>query len=171
MEISSDITGVIIRTLAVYVFIVVILILLGKRELSQINITDLVFIMLISNSVQNAMVGTNTDLSGGLIAAGVLFAVNYIFRRLNYRFKFFRKFVEGEPKVLIYGGKVLDANLHSERISYEELMTAIREHGVEKIEHVELAMLEIDGTISIVSNDIRQKTTHKRKQKARALLK
>jgi uncharacterized membrane protein YcaP (DUF421 family) len=170
MGISSDISGIIIRTEIVYLFIVLFLVLLGKRELSQLNITDLVFIMLISNSVQNAMVGTNVSLEGGLVAAGILFVMNYIFRQLNYRYGFFRKFVEGEPILLIYEGKIQDANLHKQKITYEELMSAAREHGVNKMEDVELAMLEIDGTISIVSREFRNKTTHRRKHKAKALL-
>jgi len=170
MEISSDIGGIIIRTLLVYLVIVFLLVLLGKRELSQINVTDLVFILLISNAVQNAMVGTNASLEGGLTAAGVLFVVNYLFRFLNYRFGFLRRLIEGEPKLLVYEGKIQDANLHKEKITYEELMTAVREHGVSDIRHVALGMLEIDGTISIVSDDIRRKTTHKRKHKAKTLL-
>jgi uncharacterized membrane protein YcaP (DUF421 family) len=170
MEISSDIGGIILRTLSVYLVIVFLLILLGKRELSQINITDLVFILLISNAVQNAMVGTNSSLEGGLIAAGVLFALNYLFRFLNFRFGFLRKIIEGQPKLLIYDGKIQDANMHKEKITYEELMTAVREHGVSDVKHVALGMLEIDGTISIVSDDIRQKTIHKRKHRARTLL-
>ncbi len=169
MEIGSDISGIAIRTVTVYLFIVVLLILLGKRELSQINIADLVFIMLISNSVQNAMVGANISLEGGLVAAGVLFLVNFIFRLLNYKFSLFRRLVEGEPKVLVYEGKIQDSSLHKERITYDELMAAVREHGVDKIEHVALAMLETDGTISIISGE-RKKTTHKRKRKARGFL-
>jgi uncharacterized membrane protein YcaP (DUF421 family) len=170
MEVPSDIAGILIRTASVYLFIVLLLIMLGKRELSQLNITDLAFIMLISNSVQNAMVGTNVSLEGGLIAAAVLFIMNYIFRQLNFRYGFFRKFVEGEPKLLIYEGKIQDATLHKQKITYDELITAARGHGVEKIEDVKLAMLEIDGTISIVSRDFDHKTIHKRKHKAKALL-
>lgn len=170
MEIGSDIGGIILRTLSVYLVIVFLLILLGKRELSQINVTDLVFILLISNAVQNAMVGTNASLEGGLVAAGVLFALNYLFRFLNFRFGFLRKIIEGQPKLLIYEGRVQDANMHKEKITYEELMTAVREHGVSDVKHVALGMLEIDGTISIVSDDLRRKTTHKRKHRARTLL-
>jgi len=171
MDIGSDILGVVIRTISVYLVIVLLLILLGKKELSQINITDLVFILLISNAVQNAMVGSNSSLLGGLAAALVLFVLNYTFRLLNFKFKFFRKMVEGEPKLLVYEGKIQDKNMHTEKITYDELIAAAREHGVSKIEDVELAMLEIDGNISIVSNEMKGKTIHRRKHKAKVILK
>ena len=101
MELGSDILDVVLRTSVVYLLIVIGLLLLGKKELSQMSVTDLVFILLISNSVQNAMVGSNSSLTGGLIAALVLFVLNYIFRRLNYKFSFVRKVVEGEPVMLV----------------------------------------------------------------------
>lgn len=135
----------------------------GKKELSQISVTDLVFILLISNAVQNAMVGPDTSLIGGLTAAAILFILNWVFRKINFKYKGVRKVLEGEATVLIYEGKLQIKNLAKENISHEELMAALREHGVSKIEEVQLSMLEIDGNISVVSKELSGKTKHKRK--------
>ena len=170
MELGSDILDVVVRTSVVYLLIVIGLLLLGKKELSQMSVTDLVFILLISNSVQNAMVGSNSSLSGGLIAALVLFVLNYIFRRLNYTFSFFRKVVEGEPVLLVYNGFVKSENLKKEQITHDELMAAVREHGIERIEDVSLAMLEIDGNISVLSDGFKKRSTHKRKKHIKGFL-
>ncbi len=162
IQLGSDILDVVLRTATVYLVIVFGLLLLGKKELSQISVTDLVFILLISNAVQNAMVGDNTTLSGGLVAAGVLFLLNFTFRRLNYKSKSIRKVIEGEPVLLIYEGKLQSRNLEKESITEEELMAALREHGVDRVEEVKLAMLEIDGNISVVSKDFVNRTKHKK---------
>lgn len=170
MVLGSDILDVVIRTSVVYLLIVIGLLLLGKKELSQMSVTDLVFILLISNSVQNAMVGSNSSLAGGLIAALVLFVLNYVFRRLNYRFKFFRKVVEGEPVMLVYKGFVKEENLKKQQITHEELLAAVREHGIERIEEVSLAMLEIDGNISVLSDGFKKRSLHKRKKHIKGFL-
>lgn len=170
MEIGSDIFDIVIRTSVVYLLIVLGLLLLGKKELSQMSVTDLVFILLISNSVQNAMVGSNSSLSGGLIAALVLFILNYVFRILNFRYGFFRHLVEGEPVMLVYQGFVKEENLKKEQITKDELMAAIREHGVERIEDVSLAMLEIDGNISVLSEGFSKKSLHKRKKHVKGFM-
>lgn len=162
IQLGSDMLDVVLRTATVYLVIVFGLLLLGKKELSQISVTDLVFILLISNAVQNAMVGENTTLSGGLVAAGVLFLLNFTFRRLNYSSKTLRKVIQGEPVLLIYDGNLNERNLKKESITEEELMAALREHGVDRVEEVKLAMLEIDGNISVVSKDFVNRTKHKK---------
>lgn len=165
IQLGSDILDVVLRTATVYLVIVFGLLLLGKKELSQISVTDLVFILLISNAVQNAMVGENTTLGGGLVAAGVLFLLNFTFRRLNYASKTLRKVIVGEPVLLIYDGNLQEKNLKKESITEEELMAALREHGVDRVEEVKLAMLEIDGNISVVSKDFVNRTKHKKPTK------
>jgi uncharacterized membrane protein YcaP (DUF421 family) len=138
----------------------------GKRELSQLSIADLVLIVLISNAVQNAMVGENTSLLGGLTAATVLFSLNMLLGYLMFRFKKIRTLVESEPVTLIYNGKVLRKNLENVLLTMDELNSAIREHGVEKTEDVSLAILEVDGNISVISgnNDTLKRTQYKRKR-------
>lgn len=155
--------SIVLRSITVYVFIVLAIRLFGKREVAQLSITDLVFILLISNAVQSAMVGGNTTLLGGLIAAASLFIINYIFGFLLFRSKGFSSFFQGHPLMLIYEGKPIEHNLEKAQISYDELEQAVREHGVQKISDVNLAVLEMDGNISVLSNDFKHKSVKKRK--------
>lgn len=154
---------IIISTVAVYLFIIIAIRLFGKKELSQLSVVDLVFILLISNSVQNAMVGSNSTLSGGLVAAGALFVVNYIFKLFLYRFPKFGRLIQGETLLLIYKGKLNRKNLVKAKLTVAELMEAIREHGVSKMEEVDLAVLEVDGNISVLSNEFSHMTVNKMK--------
>lgn len=109
------------------------------------------------------MVGDNTSLMGGLAAAVTLFAINMILRFFIFRFKPVEKFLEGEPLTLVYKGKVLQKHLDIVQITLEELHATIREHGVEKIEEVDLAVLEADGNISVLSHNFTHQTSRKRK--------
>ena len=144
---------VILRTAAVYLFLVFAIRFFGKKELSQLSTTDLVFIVLISNAVQNAMVGTNSSLSGGIIAAGVLFSLNYILKLLMYRFAAFKQLIEEKPVILVHNGNLDIEHLRKERITMDELEEAIREHGIESYKNVKLAILEVDGNISVISGE------------------
>lgn len=159
-----DTTFVIIfRSIAVYLFIVFAIRLFGKKELAQLSVIDLVFILLISNSVQNAMVGDNSTLLGGITAATALFLVNFILKNLLYRSKRLSELFQGDPLMLIYKGTVVVEHLARAKISVTELEAAVREHGVEKISDVDLAVLEVDGNISVLSNNFRHRTVRKRK--------
>lgn len=160
---KNDYLSIIISSVAVYLFIVLAIRIFGKKELSQLSVIDLVFILLISNSVQNAMVGNNTTLTGGLVAASALFVVNFLMKQAIFRFPWLSKFIQGEAVMLVYKGELKISNMHHTRITYDELMEAIREHGVASIEDVDLAILEVDGNISILSHDFHRKTSRKRK--------
>ncbi len=149
----------------VYLFIIVAIRLFGKKELSQLSVVDLVFILLISNSVQNAMVGTNTTLLGGLVAASALFITNYILKQFLYRFPKFSSLVQGETLMLIYQGELKSENIAKARLTRAEIMEAIREHGVAEIADVNLAVLEVDGNISVLSDEFKHRTVKKRKSK------
>ena len=152
-----------ISTIAVYLFIVVAIRIFGKKELAQLSVVDLVFILLISNAVQNAMVGPDTSLGGGLVAASALFIVNYLLKYLQYRFPGFGKIVQGDATMLIYKGKILDEHLRKARISMDEILEAVREHGVKSVSEVDLAVLEVDGNISVLSNQYQKRTLKKRR--------
>ena len=154
---------VILRSAAVYLFIVIAIRLFGKKELTQLSVIDLVFILLISNSVQNAMVGTDTGLLAGIAAAATLFAINAVMKYFLYSSKLFSKFVQGEPVMLIHKGIVIDKNLEKEKLTLGEVEAAVREHGVERIAEVDLAVLEVDGNISIMSENYNKKSVRKRK--------
>lgn len=162
---QNEYVQIILSSVAVYLFIVAAIRLFGKKELSQLSVVDLVFILLISNSVQNAMVGSNSTLSGGLVAAGALFITNYLFKLLLYRFPKLDKLVEGDTMLLIYKGKLIRRNVVKAKLTMNELQEAIREHGVSKIEEVDLAVLEVDGNISVLSGEFSH-VTQKRVKKA-----
>jgi len=149
-------------SISVYIFIVVAIRIFGKKELAQLSIFDLVFILLISNAVQNAMVGTDTSLIGGLVAASALFIFNYFLKLVLYKFPKLAKIVQGEPLLLIYNGNINKKNISKAKITNEELMEAIREHGATTIKDINLAVLEVDGNISILSEEYKNKTSRKR---------
>lgn len=162
---------IIIRSGAVYFFMVIALRLFGKKELSQLNTSDVILILLISNSVQNAMVGNNTTLAGGLIAATVLFIINFILKKLMFRYRSFSDLLQQKPEILIHDGTLDFKILSRLNITSEELREAMREHGIEYFSQVKLAMLEVDGNISIISGDTNLKQTHfKRVKKTKKTL-
>jgi len=154
---------IIFSSVTVYLFILAAIRLFGKKELAQLSVIDLVFILLISNAVQNAMVGSNASLAGGLVAASALFITNYVLKFALFRFPRFGRLIQGEPLLLIYKGKLDHKNLSKAKITLGEIKETIREHGVATIEEVDLAILEVDGNISILSNEFRHKTVRKRK--------
>ena len=162
MDISSllVISG---KSIIIYVFIVAAIRIFGKKELAQLSVIDLVFILLISNSVQNAMVGQDTSVAGGMAAALGLFVINYLFKYLLKRSAAFSNLVQGHAILLIYDGKVLHQNCDNALFTMDELKAAVREHGIENIADVDVAVLEVDGNVSVVSNDFKQKTSRKRK--------
>lgn len=165
----NPILDVVVRSLCVYLFMMVAIRLFGKNQLSQLNAGDVVLLLLISNAVQNAMVGQDTSLQGGLIAALVLFAANFIVKRLMFSNKSFKSFMEADPVILVKDGKVDKKALDEVKITYDELEEAVREHGVDGIKNVKLSILEVDGNISVISEDEKDKQTHysriKRKNK------
>ncbi len=150
---------IVVRAIAVYVFMIIAIRVFGKKELAQLSVIDLVFILLISNAVQNAMVGPDTSLSGGLVAALALFAANFTLKKLLYQNKKFNTFLQGEALLLIYKGKIQEQHCRKSEISIAELEAAVREHGISNIQNVDVAMLEVDGNISVVSNDFTNKST------------
>lgn len=155
---------IVIRSVSVYLFMVIALRVFGKKQLSQLNTADVILILLISNSVQNAMVGSNTSLYGGLVAALALFVVNFIFKKVMSKSNFIRELVQDTPEILIHNGKIEFSKISKLGITNEELQEAMREHGVEYYKDVKLAMFEIDGSISIISgNENLKQTHHKRK--------
>eukprot|EP01137_Pigoraptor_chileana_P024450 Opistho-2@92376 len=164
--------GIAARSLAVYLFLILAIRIFGKKELAQLSVLDLVFILLISNSVQNAMVGPDTTLEGGLIAAAALFAANFTLKKILYSNRFLSSLVQGEPILLIYKGKVNYAHCREAEITTEELTASIREHGAGNFDEVDLAMLEVDGNISVVSNEFqkRSQVPHPRKHRLKGRL-
>ena len=159
---------IILSTTGVYLFIILALRILGKTELAQLSITDLIFVLLISNAVQNAMVGSDTTLGGGIIAASVLFILNLLFKKLKYKFPSIKKVIEGEPVILIHKGKLLEENCKKNDITKDELLQAIREQGSSSFEDVDSLILEADGNISVVSNQYKHHSVRRLKKRKNA---
>ncbi|MCX6245411.1 MAG: DUF421 domain-containing protein [Bacteroidetes bacterium] len=161
--IHNEYLRIVVSSVIIYLFIIAAIRLFGKKELAQLSVIDLVFILLISNAVQNAMVLGNNSLIGGIIAAGTLFILNYLLKYLQYRFPKFSKTLQGDAIMLVYKGKILESHLRIAKITHDELMEAIREHGVGEVSEVDLAILEVDGNISVLSHEFNKKSSRRRK--------
>jgi uncharacterized membrane protein YcaP (DUF421 family) len=150
-----------LRTALVYLAILIGLRVAGKREIGQMTVFDLVVLLLIANAVQNAMVGPDTSLLGGVLAAAVLLVMNALVAQLRLRVPGLRRFVEGTPTLLVLHGEVIQEHLRQEGLDQETLETALREHGVADVTEVEMAVLEIDGSISVVPAGVTTTRTKK----------
>lgn len=141
----------ILRPVVVYLFLVVGLRLAGKRELAQLNPFDLVVLLTLSNTIQNAIIGDDNSVTGGLIGASTLLAVNYLVVRFLYRHRRLEQIVEGRPDVLIEGGHIRRNVLSKDLITLPELEAAAHRQGFASLEEVEGAVLEPGGTISFIA--------------------
>ena len=141
----------ILRPVVVYFFLVIGLRLAGKRELAQLNPFDLVVLLTLSNTVQNAIIGDDNSVTGGIIGAATLLVVNYLVVRFLYRHEKLDRIVEGESCVLIENGKVLENQMTSEVLTLEELEAAAHKQGLGGLNEVERAVLEPSGTITFVA--------------------
>jgi uncharacterized membrane protein YcaP (DUF421 family) len=149
----TNLLTIALRSVVVYLVILLLLRLGGKRELGQMTPFDLVVLLLLANAVQNAMVGVDASLTGGLLAAATILAANWVVDRLGLHSVWLRRELRGSPTLLVHDGSLVEPNLRREGIAEEEVLQALREHGVSDLQQVKLAVLEIDGTISIVAAD------------------
>jgi len=142
-----------LRTAVIYLLVLVGIRLTGKREVGQMTPFDLTLLLLLSNSVQNAMTGPDTSLLGGAVAALVLLTLNFALAELSGVNRRFRKMVQGQPTLLIHNGECITSHLAREHVSMDELNRALREHGVACTADAALAVLEVDGSISVLKYD------------------
>jgi len=140
----------VLRPVFVYVFLVVALRLAGKRELAQLNPFDLVVLLTLSNTVQNAIIGDDNTVTGGIIGASTLLLLNYFLVRFLYGHKKLDRLVEGDEDVLIDQGKIRKRRLKEELITLPELEAAAHRQGFASLEEVERAVLEPGGTLSFI---------------------
>jgi len=140
----------ILRTVVVYVFILLAFRFTGKRQVGQLTPFDLVVLLIISNVVQNAVIGNDNSLGGGLLGAVAILVLNYLVVEASYRFKPARRLLEGKPVLLVHNGKIIHENLKHERITLEDLQGALRRSGVAEANQVKFAVLEENGQISVV---------------------
>src|SRR6267378_4426770 len=141
----------ILRPVIVYIFLIVGLRLSGKRELAQLNPFDLIVLLTLSNTVQNAIIGNDNTVTGGIIGAASLLAVNYLVVRFLYDHRKIDQLVEGSPDVLIENGKVHEHKLKKELITKEELGAAARKQGFDSLAEVQQCVLEPGGTLSFTA--------------------
>jgi uncharacterized membrane protein YcaP (DUF421 family) len=137
------------RAVIIYVFLLVILRLTGKRQVGQLAPFDLVLLLVLSNAVQNAMNGGDNSLTAGILLAVVLIALNVAMANLTWRSRRFEELVEGKPRLLIHNGKLVTRWLAHEKITRHELMAALRDADVHKVEDVQTAVLETSGRITV----------------------
>jgi uncharacterized membrane protein YcaP (DUF421 family) len=140
----------ILRPVIVYIFLVVMLRLSGKRELVQLNPFDLVVLLTLSNTVQNAIIGDDNSVSGGLLGATSLLAINYLTVRFLYNHRKLDQLVEGKADVLMEGGRVRTEHLKSELITMAQLEAAARKQGFSSLAEVDQCILEPGGTLSFI---------------------
>lgn len=157
---TNGLLEIIGRSAAIYLIVLLGLRLLGKRHVAQLSILDFVLILLISNAVQNAMVGNDSSLLGGIAAAAALLALNYVLTFVLQRFGKVEKLFEGTPILLVHDGRSIPEHLAREKITEEELERVIREHGFQSISDVRNVVLELDGTISVIGMDHTEKHIH-----------
>src|SRR4051812_25779089 len=137
-----------LRPVLVYAFLIIGLRLAGKRELAQLNPFDLVVLLTLSNAVQNAIIGEDNSVTGGIIGAATLLILNHIVVRYLYRHEVVDRLIEGDAAVLMDAGKVIESRLERELITMTELASAARKQGFESLDEVDRAVLEPGGTIS-----------------------
>lgn len=142
-----------LRTCVIYLVVLIGVRLSGKREVGQMTPFDLTLLLLLSNSVQNAMTGPDTSLIGGVVAATTLLVLNYVIGTLSGSSRVFRRVVQGEPSLLVHDGEAIESHMAREHVSMDELERALREHGIANVKDVALAVLEVDGSISCMKYD------------------
>jgi uncharacterized membrane protein YcaP (DUF421 family) len=144
---------IVLRTVIVYVAVFALLRIAGKRELGQMSVADLVVILVIANAVQNSMNGGDNSLTAGLVAAATLVVMNVLLERVGRHVPWFSRFVVGEPTLLMDDGELLEAHMERENVSKEEIEMAAREHGLADLSEVSMAILEPDGSISVIPRE------------------
>jgi uncharacterized membrane protein YcaP (DUF421 family) len=143
----------VLRSVVVYVFLLVAFRLTGKRQVGQLTPFDLIVLLIISNVVQNALIGNDNSLGGGLVGAAAILALNSAVVEVTYRSRRARRLLEAQPTVLIHDGRLLEDNMRRERVTLDDLLAALRRNGVTDPAHVRLAMLEENGGISVIRRE------------------
>jgi uncharacterized membrane protein YcaP (DUF421 family) len=141
----------ILRPVIVYIFLIVGLRLSGKRELAQLNPFDLIVLLTLSNTVQNAIIGDDNSVTGGIIGATSLLAINYLVVRFLYGHRKLEQIVEGDADILVEDGKVYEDKLKKELITKQELAAAARKQGFDSLADVRQCILEPGGTLSFIA--------------------
>ena len=148
--------ALVLRSVIVYVFLMIALRVAGRRELGQMTTFDLVLLLVLANAVQNSINAGDNSLGGGLVSATTLLLLNYAVGEATYRWRWFERLVQGRPRPLVRNGKLLIHNMRRELITLEELRSALRKQGIDGVSQCKQAVLESDGTLTAVRNDVTQ---------------
>ena len=166
-DLPSDLLGVALRTVVVYLFLLVVLRLAGKREMGQLSVFELVLVLVIANAVQNAMVGANVTIWGGMVAVLALIVTDRLLRLVADRSPRLLRAIEGEPALLVHDGQKIPEAMRREGVDDEELARALREHGFLDMNEIRQAILEVDGTISVIPTSGEESRTTSRVRRRR----
>jgi len=139
----------VVRGLVVYVFLVLLLRVTGKRQIGQLSPFDLVLLLILSNAVQNSMNAGDNSLIGGLISAVTLVAVNYLVGLITFKSKKLEEIIEGRPQLIIHEGRLFEDVMNDAKLTRHELDSTLRQSGYFEIKDVKLAILETNGTVSV----------------------
>ena len=143
----------ILRPMLVYVSLIFFLRLFGKRELAQLNPFDLVVLISLSNTVQNAIIGDDTSLSGGIVGAAALLGINYTMARFKFKSRKIEAFIEGTPRVLIENGKIDQSAVDRELMTKEDLDVIAHKQGFESVDEIEKCILDPNGSFLVEGKD------------------
>jgi uncharacterized membrane protein YcaP (DUF421 family) len=149
-DMGISVSEKLLRALLIYGFLLFALRLLGKRELGQQNTLDFLVLLLVANAVQNGIIGADNSVTGAVVGAAALFALNRLFNALAYRYPWADQLFEGSPSYLIRNGRPVPSTLRHEQISRPELRSIARRHGFESLDEVDQAILETNGSVTLV---------------------
>ncbi len=152
----------IIRPILIYASLIFLLRLFGKRELGQLNPFDLVVLLSLSNTVQNAIIGDDTSVSGGIVGAIALLGINYIMAFLKYHSKWFESFIEGKPRVLIENSKINKDAVRREMLTKEDLDTVAHQQGLDNAAEIEKCIIDPNGSFLVEGNTETSETNFRR---------
>jgi uncharacterized membrane protein YcaP (DUF421 family) len=139
-----------VRAAAVYVFLLLFMRLMGKKHVGQISSFDLVLLLILSNAVENSMIGGDNSLVAGIISASVLIAINYVMSYVTFKSNRMQAIIQGRPKVLIHNGHLYEDVASEAHLTHHEISAALRQQGCGSINDVHAALLENNGAISVV---------------------
>ncbi len=145
-----DLSVLAAKSAIVLIYLMILFRLLGKRQVAQFNLYDLATIIAVANAVQNAMTEGKGDLAVGFVCAGALLLVGWVITRTIVKVPKAEAFMFGTPTIILSDGKIFKDRMHREHVAHDELLLAMRQHGILKTDDVSLAVLEVDGSISIV---------------------
>jgi uncharacterized membrane protein YcaP (DUF421 family) len=143
----------ILRSLIVYLFLLVMFRLLGKRQVGQMTPFDLIVLLILSNVLQNAMIGPDNSVTGGLIGASAILGFNWLVSRAAFLSRGLERTIEGVPTLLVHHGRIIEANLRKENLSREDLLSSLRSQGVFDLCDVRAAVLETSGKLSVMRGE------------------